>query len=98
MTESTRTIGIGRGARMASSAGQPIPDGYLPLPSPRNPWYLIPMDDGGPIYYFVLYVLSSRRRGRRLIVRVLRLAVLLGLHRLWPRVAPVLSWVVQRRA
>ena len=74
-----------------------IPEGYLPVPSAGNPWFLLPADDPGPMCYFVLHLLSSREYKRRLVVVILRFAVLIGLYRFWPCVAPLLSWIVRKR-
>ena len=73
-----------------------VPSGYFPLPTPRNPWFLLPMDDAGPVYYFITRVLSSRFKKRRLLIALLRIAAWLGLYRLWPLVAPFLQAVRAR--
>lgn len=74
-----------------------ILNGYFPLPSPRNPWFLLPVDDAGPVYYFVTHVLSSRYRKRRFAISLLRIVTQVGLYRLWPLVAPVLLRVAWAR-
>lgn len=63
---------------------------YLSLPSNKNPWFLIPVDDPGPFRYFVLHVLSSKNQYRRFIIRMLKLFVLLGGHLLYPMFAPLI--------
>lgn len=62
---------------------------YFPLPSQKDPWFVIPVDDPGPFRYFILHVLSSRYQSRRFIIRLLRLFVILGGHFLWPVFAQV---------
>ena len=74
-----------------------VPSGYFPLPTPRNPWFLLPVDDAGPVYYFITHVLSSRFKKRRLLIALLRITARLGLYRLWPLVAPFLMQVVRAR-
>ena len=73
-----------------------IPDGYLPVPSLQSPWFLLPTDDAGPVYYFITHVLSSRFKKRRFVIALLRIAAWLGLYRLWPLVAPFLQAVRAR--
>lgn len=63
---------------------------YFPIPSFRNPWFLIPVDDPGPFRYFVLYMLSSKHSSRRFVILMLRVLVRLGGYHLWPFIAPVL--------
>ena len=66
-----------------------VSDSHFPIPSSKNPWFLIPVDDPGPVRYFVLYMLSSKYATRRFVIRMLRVFVCLGGHRLWPVVARV---------
>ena len=68
-----------------------IPEGYVPLPSTTQPWYLLPADDAGPFDYFANNLLSSRYPRRRWLVRVLRIITRAGGYRLWPVVASVLA-------
>ena len=68
-----------------------IPEGYVPLPNISHPWLILPVDDSGPFYYFVNYLLSSRHARRRWLIRILRIVTCLGGHRLWPLIAPMLA-------
>lgn len=70
---------------------------YFPLPNPRFPWFLLPVYDSSPIHYFVMHILSSRFSGRRLSIALLRFGMRLGLHRLWPFVAPPLAKAVWKQ-
>ena len=68
---------------------------FYPLPSSRNPWFLLPTDDAGPFRYFVLHLLSSRFKRKRLVIEMIRLIVRAGGYRLWPLVAPWLLRIVE---
>ena len=94
----------GKQTRGAQDLGERIyeeaPDilnGYFPLPNVQNPWFLLPIDDAGPVYYFINHVLSSRYKRRRFAIALLRIATQLGFHHLWPLVVPMLKKISHAR-
>jgi len=60
---------------------------YFSVPSFENPWFILPVDDPNVVRYFIMNMLSSRFRSRRIVIGSIRLLTLFGLHRL------LLHWV-----
>jgi hypothetical protein len=67
-----------------------IDETHIPLPSVNRPWFLIPADDSGAFYYFVMHMLSSKHRKQRFIIKFLRISIRCGGARFWPAVA---KWI-----
>lgn len=61
---------------------------FFAVPSLENPWFIIPADDSNVIRYFILNMMSSRLRRRRLAIMVIRWITALGLHPLLLRFLP----------
>lgn len=51
---------------------------FIAMPAVEHPWYILPADDIAVSRYFVLNLLSSRHRTRRLVITLVRLMARAG--------------------
>ncbi len=55
---------------------------FIAMPAVEHPWYILPADDIAVSRYFLLNILSSRHRRRRLAITLVRLMARAGWQRL----------------